>query len=186
MWVFGWNIALQWVRNGHSNEEIAEKHPCFSFKRVKARWTEGLVTVFFLLALDSPVRKTSGRLFQRPFGRKLIRFCNQLEFSPSFKFHTFPGISQNLPENVSFFSEIIDLCLLTQKNQTLQGVFGWTIALWQKVWARDRPISVEVYGSARNACALRPGRSIPVAIFLNHDAQIAAQTTRFWLRSELP
>ena len=35
-------------------------------------------------------------------------------------FNTFPGISQNLPEKVSiFFAKMIDLCLLTQKNQTL-------------------------------------------------------------------
>ena len=35
-------------------------------------------------------------------------------------FNTFPGISQNMPENVSiFFAKMIDLCLLTQKNQTL-------------------------------------------------------------------
>ena len=54
------------------------------------------------------------------------------------------------------------------------------------VW--DRPVCVEVNGCAceRVSCALRPSRSIPVTIFLNHDAQIAAQTTHFWLRSELP
>ena len=35
-------------------------------------------------------------------------------------FNTFPGTSQNLPENVSiFFAKVIDLCLLTQNNQTL-------------------------------------------------------------------
>ena len=50
-------------------------------------------------------------------------------------FNTFPGISQNLPENVSiFFAKMIDLCLLTQKNQTLEGVIGRNIALWQNLW----------------------------------------------------
>ena len=50
-------------------------------------------------------------------------------------FNTFPGISQNLPENVSiFFAKMIDLCLLTQKNQTLWGVIGRNIALWQNLW----------------------------------------------------
>ena len=29
---------------------------------------------------------------------------------------------------------MIDLCLLTQKNQTLQGVIGQNIALWQNLW----------------------------------------------------
>ena len=51
---------------------------------------------------------------------------------------------------------------------------------------RGRPISASVVVGARVACALRPVQSIPVAIFLNHDAQSAAQTTRFRLRSELP
>ena len=51
---------------------------------------------------------------------------------------------------------------------------------------RSRPIWTSVVVCARVACALRPVRSIPVAIFLNHDAQSAAQTTSFWLRFELP
>ena len=51
---------------------------------------------------------------------------------------------------------------------------------------RSRPIWTSVVVCARVACALRPVQSIPVAIFLNHDAQSAAQTTRFRLRSELP
>ena len=29
---------------------------------------------------------------------------------------------------------MIDLCLLTQKNQTLKGVIGRNIALWQNLW----------------------------------------------------
>ena len=44
---------------------------------------------------------------------------------------------------------------------------------------RGRPIWTSVVVRARVACALRPVQSIPVAIFLNHDAQSAAQTTRF-------
>ena len=51
---------------------------------------------------------------------------------------------------------------------------------------RGRPICTSVVVGARAACALRPIQSIPVAIFLNHDAQRAAQTTRSRLRSELP
>ena len=30
-----------------------------------------------------------------------------------------------------FFAKMIDLCLLTEKNQTLKGVIGRNIALWQ-------------------------------------------------------
>ena len=55
---------------------------------------------------------------------------------------------------------------------------------------RGRPIGTSVVVRARArtrvACALRPVQSIPVAIFLNHNAQSAAQTMRFRLRSELP
>ena len=54
------------------------------------------------------------------------------------RFNTFPGISQNLPENVSiFFAKMIYLCLLTQKNQTLQGVIGRNIDLWQNLWVGE-------------------------------------------------
>ena len=50
-------------------------------------------------------------------------------------FNTFPGISQNLPENVSiFFAKMIDLCLLTQKMKHYRGVIGRNIALWQNLW----------------------------------------------------
>ena len=74
---------------------------------------------------------------------------------------------------------MIDICLLTQKNQTLQGGIWTKNCTVAKSMGRNRPISVEVNGCAHVACALRPSRSIPVAIFLNHDAQIAAQMTRF-------
>ena len=33
-----------------------------------------------------------------------------------------------------FFAKMIDLCLLTEKNQTLKGVIGRNIALWQNLW----------------------------------------------------
>ena len=59
---------------------------------------------------------------------------------------------------------------------------GPTVA---KFVGRSRPIWTSVVDRARVACALWPVQSIPVAIFLNHDAQSAAQTTRFRLRSEL-
>ena len=89
------------------------------------------------------------------------------------------------PKMFPIFAKTIDLCLLTQKNQTLQGVIGRDIALWQNLWVGVGQFERRS-SSARVACALRPVKSIPVAIFLNHDAQSAAQTTRFRLRSELP
>ena len=47
---------------------------------------------------------------------------------------------------------------------------------------RDRPIFVEVNGWARRLRSAAES-SIPIAIFWNHGAEIAAQTTRFWARS---
>ena len=66
------------------------------------------------------------------------------------------------------------------------GVIGRNIALWQNLWVGVGRFEHRS-SSARASLALRrPVQSIPVAIFLNHDAQSAAQTTRFQLRSELP
>ena len=50
-----------------------------------------------------------------------------------------------------------------------------------KSMGRDRPIFVEVTGRVRVAGALRPSQSLPVVVCLNHDSQIAAQTTLFLL-----
>ena len=65
------------------------------------------------------------------------------------------------------------------ENPKITGAIWMKYCTVAKGMGPDRPISVEVNGYARVACALRPSRSIPVAIFLNHDVQIAAQTTRF-------
>ena len=72
------------------------------------------------------VRKAFWRWFY-PRSRKRNHFQTLATGVPELKtllgtqrVNTFPGISQNLPENVSiFFAKMIDLCLLTQKNQTL-------------------------------------------------------------------
>ena len=73
----------------------------------------------------------------------------------------------------------LDISSLIQKTKHYRGYLDEILLAVAKIRGRDRPISVEVTGCARVACTLRPIRSIPVAIFLSHDAQIAVQTMRF-------
>ena len=98
----------------------------FSFL-AKSAMNGCFVAVFFSLVLGSSVRKTSGRLSRDWLSRDCLeeyqgripkRFCDQLTFSIIQVVNTFPGISQNLPENVSIFlAKMINLCLLTQKTK---------------------------------------------------------------------
>ena len=82
-----------------------------------------LVAVFFLIGIGFICKKNFRKTFQRLLGRIPKCFCDQLTFSITQVLTHFPGISQNLRENVSiFFAKFIDLCLLTQKNQTLRVV----------------------------------------------------------------
>ena len=79
-------------------------------------------------------------------------------------FHTFSGNSQNLSENVScFVAKMIDMSVLSQKNQTLQVLFGWNIELWQNLFVWVGGLD---HQRVHVAYALRPVRSIPVTIFL--------------------
>ena len=65
----------------------------------------------------------------------------------------------------------------SEKPNIIRG--NWTkYCTVAKSVGRGRPIWTSVVVRACFACALQPVRSIPVAIFLNHDAQSAAQTTR--------
>ena len=66
---------------------------------------------------------------------------------------------------------------------------NWTVLHCGKICGlglADLNVGRRPRARARVTCAVQPVRSIPVAIFLNHDAQSAAQMTRFWLRSKLP
>ena len=68
----------------------------------------------------------------------------------------------------------------SEKPNIIRG--NWTkYCTVAKSVGRGRPVStsVVVRARARVACALRPVESIPVAIFLNHDVQSAAQMTCF-------
>ena len=80
-----------------------------------------LVAVYFLIGIgtDSSVRKLQED-FPETAWKNTKAFLWSMSIFNNSSFNTFPGISQNLPENVSFFfAKMIDLCLLTQKNQTL-------------------------------------------------------------------
>ena len=68
----------------------------------------------FLIGIGFTCKKNFRRTFQRLLGRKPRRFCDQLTLSIIQVLAHFPGISQNLPENVSiFFAKMIDLSPLT-------------------------------------------------------------------------
>ena len=93
-----------------------------------------LSSCFFLVVIGFICKKNFRKTFQRLLGRIPRRISINIFNNSSF--NTFPGFSQNLPENVSiFFAKMIDLCLLTQKNQTLYGVIGRNTALWQNLCA---------------------------------------------------
>ena len=124
------------------------------------------VAVFFWLVLGLPVRKTSGRLSRDCLLENQGVLWSTNVFDNS-SFRTFPGISQNLPENVSiFFAKMIDHVRWLRKTKPYGG--NWmkycTVA---KSMGRSSPIWTSVVVCARVACALRPVRSIPVAIVLH-------------------
>ena len=122
-----------------------------------------LVGIFFLIGIGFTCKKNFRKTFQRLFGRKPRRFCDQLEFSIIQVFTHFLEFLKICPIMFPFFffAKMIDIRLLTQKNQTLQRVFGWNIALRQKVWVgKGRFLSKWTAARARVACALRPGRSV--------------------------
>ena len=66
--------------------------------------------------------------------------------------------------------------MVSEKPNIFFFFFGGGGGIWvyyctvAKTMDQDRPICIEVNGCARVACAVRPCRSIPVAIFLNYDA----------------
>ena len=60
---------------------------------------------------------------------------------------------------------MIDLCLLTQKNQTLWGVIGRNIALWQNLW-------VEVGRFERRSSSARARRLRSAAGSINSGRHI--------------
>ena len=94
-----------------------------------------LVAVFFSLVLGSSVRKTLGRLSRDCLEEYRGAFViNYITFSMVQVLTHFLEFLKICPKMFPFFAKMIDLCLLTQKNQTLWGVIGRNIALWQNLW----------------------------------------------------
>ena len=145
-----------------------------------------LCRCFFLLVLDSPVRKTSGRLSRDCLVENQGVFVINYRFR-KFKFsHISWNFSKSARKCFHFFRQNDRPMSADSEKPNIIGGNWMKYCTVAKSVGRRRPIWTSVVVCARAACALRPVRSIPVGIFLNHDAQSAAQTTSFWLRSELP
>ena len=103
-----WGIWMKYcTRVGSKIGTQAKKSPknilVFLFKWLKAWWTDAL-SLFFLIGIGFTCKKNFRKTFQRLLGRKPRRFLWSTNVFDNSSFRTFPGISQNLPENVSFFS----------------------------------------------------------------------------------
>ena len=121
------------VENGHSNEKIAEKTSLFFSSLAKSAMNVCSVAVFshwFSVHLKEKLQED----FQRLLGRIPRRVCDQLTFSVIQVSHISWNFSKSARKVSIFFAKMIDLCLLTEKNQTLKGVIGRNIALWQNLW----------------------------------------------------
>ena len=79
-----------------------------------------LSSCFFLIGIGFIWKKKLQEDIPETAWKNTEVFLWSIDIFINSSFDTFPGISQNLPENVPiFFAKMIDLCLLTQKNQTL-------------------------------------------------------------------
>ena len=82
-----------------------------------------LSSCFFLTGkpIGFTCKKNFRKTFQRLLGRIPRRFCDQLTFSIIQVFTHFLELLKICPKMFPFFfAKMIDLCLLTQKNQTLE------------------------------------------------------------------
>ena len=144
--------------------------------------------IFFLIGIGFTCTRNFRKTFQRLFGRKSRRFCDELEYFWSFKFsHISWNFSKSAWKWLPLFGKMMDICLLTQKNQTLEGIFGWNIALWQNIWVGIGQF-LSNWTAARASLALcgaaesiNSGRHILESRRADRCANDA-----FWLRSELP
>ena len=93
-----------------------------------------LSSCFFLIGFRFIWKKNFRKTFQGLLGRIPRRVCDQLTFSMIQVSHISWNFSKSARKVSHFFAKMIDLCLLTEKNQTLKGVIGRNIALWQNLW----------------------------------------------------
>ena len=150
------------VKNGHSNENIAEKTSLFFFfflQKAKSAMNWCFVAVFFLFVLGSPVRKTSGRDSRDCLVKNQGVLWSIWIFDHS-SFHTFPGISQNLLENVSIFFCWNDTYVHWLRKTEHFRRYLDEILHCSKSMGWDRPISVEANSCARARRLRSAARSI--------------------------
>ena len=94
----------------------------------------GCCSCFFFIDFRFIWKKNFRKTFQRLLGRIPRRVCDQLTFSMIQVSHIFWNFSKSARKVSLFSAKMIDLCLLTEENQTLKGVIGRNIALWQNLW----------------------------------------------------
>ncbi len=102
-------LLYSWVKNGHSNEKISERNILVFLLNSWSMATTWSVmnwcsVAVFLIGIGFTCKKNFRKIFQKLLDRKPKHFCDQGKCSTIQVFHTFPGISQNLPKNVSIFS----------------------------------------------------------------------------------
>ena len=111
-----------------------------------------LSSCFFSLVFGSSERKLQED-FPETAGKNTEACLWSINIFNDSSFTHFLEFLKICPKSFHFFAKMIDLCLLTEKNQTLKGVIGRNIALWQNLWVGvgrfERPSS-----SARASLAL--------------------------------
>ena len=103
MWVFGWNLALQWGRKWALKRKNSCKTSLFFSSLAKSGMKGCLEAVFshwYWVHLQEKFQKD----FQETAWKNTEAFLWAINIFNNSSFNTFPGTSQNLPENVSIFS----------------------------------------------------------------------------------
>ena len=134
-----WETSFDWSEKKVRALPGVSPHPAVrTWPGFQIKWTQPDFSWFFMRTIPAAENRGEEKLqkdIPETAWKNTEVFLWSINIFNNSSVNTFPGISQNLPENVSiFFAKMIDLCLLTQKNQTLQGVIGRNIALWQNLW----------------------------------------------------
>ena len=135
------------VKNGHSNEKVAEKPSLFFSSLAKSAMNWCLVAVFFLIGIGFICKKNFRKTFQRLLGRILRCFCEQLTFS----------ITEVLTHFVEFLKIYPKMFPFSGPLSRVQGsqAYIWmqtVLFLWQRLFcaAPGRHLCTNI---ARNAIA---------------------------------
>ena len=176
--VFGWNIAQEWGRKWALKRKNCRKNILFFSSLAKSAMNGCSVAVFFLIGFRFIWKKNFRKTFQRLLGRISRRVCDQLSFSMIQVSHISWNFSKSARKVSIFFAKMIDLCLLTEKNQTLNWTKYCTVA---KSVGRSRPIWTSVVVRARRlrsaAGSINSGRHILESRCAEHCANDAFLTS---------